>query len=240
MKKRLFMLFCLITAFCISGCGYIELTEKEKDRIAEYMAGKILEYDRYYEGTLIKEQPEETPLPEETGEPEETKEPQKPEETEKPENPSSEETDKPEEPSVSSDLNTVFKQKGVKLTYEGFKECSTYPENAGEQYFVVDAGFGKQLVVMEFKLENTTDSDVRINLLDSTLEYQLILDGDNTVKPLKSWLTDDLQFIECKISAGKSARAHLVFKVDDGYKKDNARFVILDGGNRAEQVNVLK
>lgn len=237
MKKRVLLLFCLIIAFCLSGCGYIKLTEKERNSIAEYMAGKILEYDRYYDGSLIKEMPEETPLPEETKKPEETN---KPEQTAQPEEENPRETEKPDEPSVSADLNSVFKQKGIKLTYRGFKECSSYPENAGEQYFVVDAGLGKQLVVMEFNLENTEDSDISLSLLESALEYRLILDGDNALKPLKSWLTDDLQFIECKIPAGKTAKAHLVFEVEDGFKKDNARFAIIDGEKRAELTNVLK
>lgn len=235
MKKKFYVAVCLISAILISGCGYIKITEGEKDRLAEYMAGKLLEYDRYYDDGLVKE-PEVTPEPEESKEPEVTPEPE-PEESKEPEESSAPDSENPEaseEPGVSSDLNGVFNNKGINISYKGYKECSSYPEDLKEQYFVVEAGFGKNLWVLDFKLENTTDSDIKINQLDSPLGYRVILEDGSTVSPLKSWLTDDLQFIERSVPAGKSITAQLVFEVEAKTKADNAKISFYEGENMAE------
>lgn len=236
MKKGLLALFCLFLAFCMSGCSYVKLTEQETNQIAEYMAGKLLEYDRYYDEALIKEDDltkdedlaSDEKTPEESQAPIETPEPSK-----EPDKTASTEDNEDTEPEISSDLNTVFNQKGVSLTYKGCKKCSSYPEDSKEQYFVVEAGLGKQLMVLEFNIKNTASSDVELSLLDSTLKYQLVLDDGSTVSPLKSWLTDDLQFIEGKISEGRSIASHLVFEVDSGVKADKAVLEIYEGENSA-------
>lgn len=234
--KCLFLMLACVTAMGLCGCDYVELTEEETNRIAEYMAGKLLEYDRYYEEKLIRdpEESEEIPevVPEETPEPE-TVEPE-PEETKEPENPAEEETNEPKEEDPSIPVEEFFKKDGIQLTYKKCDIHQSYPDSDKSTDFIVEAEKGKQILVVHTELTNISGKENELSMIQKKYTFSLEGKDGSVTKPMMTFLVQDLQYYEAVFEKGEKKQTVLLFSIDKNDTQKGKKLIIEKDEKRTE------
>lgn len=216
-KTGTFLLVATLAALLLTGCGVVELSEKEEDLIATYSAGVLLNDCTRYKDRLIihPEEPlaskepvqggqAETPVPEETVAP--VSEPQPEVEKDSGEESEPEETKVPLIP-----LNDLYKLKGVSITYTGYEFCKEYPKKSDS--FQVSASEDEILLVVKFKVKNQSNAMKKIDLINRTISYELSAD-DSKYNPTISVLENGgLNFLSTSIKAGKEEEAVIIYAV---------------------------
>ena len=120
---------------------------------------------------------------------------------------------------------------GVKyISYEVTKNITT-------QYSSVSAHDGKKLVVLHFKVKNSSEYKRKINLLKKNVTYSISINGKSYGAPLFSIAEGDMQYFTETIPAGKSKDGLLIFEVDKSVKLKN---VVVDAtnGKKKSSVNI--
>ena len=235
--KKVKLILILFLTLSLTGCmKKYELTEQQSNVAAEYMAGILLQQDKDYQQKLT---PMEdlgqaeastgreniTPAPASVVNGDGT--------TAKPMISDSGSTGgKPGtvdndgtvvKPTVNGTLSEVIGEKNIEAEYTGCKICDTYPEDT-DSYFSLTPREGNQLLVATFTVKNLSDKEVKLDLSNSNVVYQLDLNSGTTYKPLLTLLENDLQYINVSIGAGKTEKALLVFETS---KKPNGSDVNL-------------
>lgn len=210
MRRIKFIFLLLATACMLAGCGSskrVELTDEQNDMVAEYIAGALLRYDMRYEEKLIYDSLEPVEEPDISPGPQ-------PEVTQIPEA-----DNVPEQPEVSdtteagySSLNDIFSKEGISLSYKKSSFHNSYPEEKND-YFVIEPSVSNKLLVVEFKLENTSPEKKKIDLSAAGIKYSLTL-GENSYKPLLTALPNDLRYLNTDLGGGKSKTVIVVFEVE--------------------------
>lgn len=212
----------ILIVTCLSGCGVTTLTEKESDLIAQYSAGILLNYTETYGDRLLPEtigQKEESldgtaspAVPVQTNQPQATATPiANPKETEVPEamdKPESLET--PDETAVPTvELNDLYQLPGVEISYHNYEFTNEYPKDS--ESYQISASQDEILLVVKFKVKNTTSKKKAVNLLNRQISYELQADTSK-YKPTISVLENGgLNFLDTKIKSGASEEAVLVY-----------------------------
>ncbi len=232
MKK----LWCLLTisamAFALTGCG-TDLTEQETRIIGEYAADLLLKYDVNYQERLSEDTQEDgaTEATETTEATEATTEAatdmqdipdteteQNADTTETTESSSSE--DDSVVPTVSgntSDIAAIVGLEGISVQYNRCMFLDRYPSLDQDGAFIyLEAEPGYKLVVLKFDIINNTNEDKMVDLLDSGLDYRLVLNETKAAKPMLTILMDDLGTYKAVVPADTEQSAVLVFQMSDG------------------------
>lgn len=214
--KRLFILIICILGITLTGCMKdYPLTETQTDIVAEYMASRLLEDDKKYSPSLIAHQaileideitPEDDILPEPTEIPEVSEDNM---------------DDRADTNGSSSDttieiqytLSEVIGDSNFDIQYTGYKFADTYPEDESNLVFSVDPRAGYQLLVVDFTIENISDSDKTIDLSKASIQYQLDINVGTIYKPQLALLENNLQYINLNVKAGVKITAVLIFEV---------------------------
>lgn len=203
----------LSTVVLLTGCGMTQTySDEQTQQMAEYMAKKLLDYDKNYEEKLIVDPviPEaEEDISEE--EPVQTPEPAAEKDTSTTEKGKKDKTEK-EKTLMLSDL---FAADGIKLQYQDVEVCQSYPKDGTSSYFVVEAAISRKLVVVKFAVRNTSNKTVSLESVMSGVSYSLNT-SSGTMKPDMTLLTNDLQYLDRTLQAGNAAEAVLVFEVPSG------------------------
>lgn len=214
MKKQSLGILLAAAMMGLTGCGGPDLNEKQTSEAAEYMAGLILKYDLGYTDNLVY--PESTEEPEGTENPSVTEAPG----TQEGEGPSGQGKDDKEPgdtETVSGDFAKVLGLKDIKVSFRTssvVKEYSSKNESAYEVY----APKGKKLVVVTLNLKNTSKKDKKIYLTEMGAEYRLQLEDGTSATAEITAVSNDLNFLNTKIKAGKRSSAVLLFTVPDTTK----------------------
>lgn len=236
----------ILVAVSLSGCGVIKLTDKESDLIAQYAAGALLNHTETYEDRLIvspvtetalvteptmepiaTEQPVPTDLPVATDPPAST---ESPAETQKPGDSALSEST--EEPMTS--LNELYQVAGMDIAYKSYKFCNEYPEKSGS--YQISASEDEILLVVKFKVTNTTSKKKRINLINRQISYEMTAD-ESQYKPTISVLENGgLNFLDTKIKAGASEEAVLIYALPKKNRDAQAISIIVAEGNQKAKV----
>ena len=210
MKKYIYCIaMSILTMTLLTGCGTgVELSEEENAMVAEYMAMMLLKYDAYYEDGLIYAEAAETPKDEFV--------------------PSdiTEDTNAEGEKTTTNSpvtLDDVFKDDTYRVTYLGAKEYDTYKE-PGNEYYLMEASPNSKFVVVEFAIENITESDITVSLGGKGISYELVL--GSTQKPLLTALMGDLQYYNETIKKGESKVGVVVFSVNKNADISNGSVVV--------------
>ena len=140
-----------------------------------------------------------------------------------PEKPSEETPDIPDTPVIdisASGLETVGSlesflelPEGLSLVNTGYELCQSYQGAAGS-YFALEASEGKELLVLQFTLQNQSGASQEINLLDRQDNYRVTVNGSYNKTALTTMLTDDLSTYKGTLAAGSTEKVVLVFEVD--------------------------
>lgn len=202
----------------LTGCASsISLTDNESDLVAEYIAGLMFKYDSNYEEALIP--PEE--------ENEEMVVTISPSPTPVSMNGSdkgaiSQNEIKDGNVQANADFTEVIGVKNLEIEYVGYEEKDSLSDN----YFNIESGEGKNLVIVKFKLKNTSDKDIKLNLTKSNILYQLDINTGNFQKPLLTFLDNDLRMIDTTIKARSSLDTVLVFNVSAKVNLDVVNVIV--------------
>lgn len=205
-KKKYILTLCLcFSMFTLAGCVKVtELNEEEQNIIAEYSAGILLQHDAKYSRKLLKS---------ETAQPEATEASTlAPEPTQNPQSagPTGGETE-PEETVNEVALNELYGVKGMNVTYNSYTICKEYPKKSSS--FQLTSKEGERLLVVRFKVKNTSSKSMKINLIKRKISYPLDLDGtvyDPTIVIQKN---GGLNYLKTNLNAGASEEAILVYEI---------------------------
>lgn len=214
MKKRIYALSTLVLCILFSsGCGSVpELSNEQNNQIAEYMAASLLKYDANYDAALEYDESilDITPTPVPTEEPEPTKEPQDdnepPVQTAPGESPASAAT----AAVIAKDFSSVLESDRYVVTAKSMEIMKHYKDALTDVYALEDMN----LLVVTFKIKNTSGKEIRVKILnpDNPVTFTASV-GGSAVKPLYTFVSNDLRYYNEKIPAGKSRSAVLLFEI---------------------------
>lgn len=225
MKKQTWGILLTAAALGVSGCGGVHLTDKQTSEAAEYMAGLILKYDKNYTDTLV--------YPDETEEPEGTVNPAVSSDPEQNNDKNIEGSQQPSQTggkaeqqgggdttaSVSEgDFADVLGVSDIKVSFKDTYVTKEYKENANSSYAVYPSS-GKKLAIVRLTIKNISAKDKKIFLTERGVEYQLKLSDGTSCSAEITAISNDLNFLNTKIKAGKRKTVLLVFSVPDSVKK---------------------
>ncbi len=237
MRKLLFLLIT-ICGVVLTGCAQlIDLTEKESDVLAEYMAGTMLRHADNYEEALI--------YPEETSEEKEV--PITPNTAETVSNTDVESTNIADQAqantagqspenitavtqnlSVKSQYGTIvsltsmFKdiiKNTFSITYQNYKAYDSYPDQ--KNLFTIEPAEGKKLIAFTFNVKNITKTNQKLDLMKYNISYQLTDNNSSVYYPMMTLLNNDIQYINLGINAGKARKAVILFELPENVDVSN-------------------
>lgn len=216
MRKKGIALVC-VAALLMTGCGAIlpEMTDEESNLIGEYAAITLLKYDANSRSRLVDlSQVEEKT---ESGVP---AVPETPSSEESPTQQSTDISDTPvidnrDENNYGTDRVESFLElpEGVTVVYTGYQRCQSYPEETN-QYFVLDATEGKELLVLCFSLQNNSGTPQELNLMERRDNYRVTINGNYSKTALPTMLINDLSAYKGTIPDGSAEEVVLVIEIE--------------------------
>jgi len=223
-KKRI-IIAGLSVMLCMM-CGCLEatpLTDAEMDVVAEYAASLLLKYDTNYETPLYYEEerlamltPTPTPSPLPTPTPstvpgvEGTSQGGSVAEVEPTATPTPIPAFNAAETTIQ--LTELFGTENIVVSCEGYQLLKSVQST---EYFSLVAKEGRQYAVVGFLLENTSEQDLVFNASAKGMEYSLDVNIGTISRVSLSMLDNDLQYMEIAVPAKGTAKAVLVFEIED-------------------------
>ncbi len=252
-----YMMTVIAASFMLSGCGLVpslNLTEEQSTLIAEYAAGKLVEYVKGHPGGLMNledvDRSEVNPgLKKEEEEPDELP-PMLPGATDEPAQapldeivPNDEEQFVPEStgdealveaPEVESaptkSLAEALGIEGADLKYDHYEVVSTYPDNT-ELAFTMKAAPGKELLIVHFVLSNPGSSDINAFTDSSNFKVRMMVNGSDKIRGDVTFLDNDLMNYQGLLTPGAQVDSVLVFEVKEGTGIESMDLLILEDDN---------
>lgn len=232
MRKKL-CIIAMVSTVALTGCTSVpDLSKVDNNLAAQYMADSLLQNDESYSGLAEYDHSvlEETPTPKPTVTPTSA-----PSEDTGDDGQSSSDggSDRDEGASVSSDtanksndtenaasamqqvsVTEVFGVSGVEVKAVKYQMVKSY----GSKYASCTAASGKKLVVVQFKVSNTTGSAKKVNLAKAGVQASLNVNGQSAGSALMTIVEGDLQYMNTRIAAGKKKQGVLIFEIDSSTK----------------------
>ena len=116
-------------------------------------------------------------------------------------------------------LTQLYQEEQIQVSYQGYQLYQEYPEKVEENAFVVEASFGKQLLVLFFELENVKQEKNELSLIGK--DYSFALQGEEgSQKPLMTFLLNDLQYYEASLAEGEKKEVILVFEAGEDFSPE--------------------
>lgn len=200
-----------------AGCGnqIPELSEQEHDLVVEYAADVVLEHDKNYQSKLVdlsqvheivheaalediaEDENTESANEDETGADDVTV------------------TDNTQEAEVQNvTMEDFLKLENVKLTYTGYEIDDFYPRQGDALYFIMEATEGSKLLVLKFLAENTSGSELNLDIAKTETRFRIAADGIEK-NALTTMLLNDLAYYQGTIAPGESVELALVCEIPE-------------------------
>lgn len=222
MKKKVMAALLTGMALTMAGCGNAipDMTDEQLQAVGEYTAMLLLSHDVNYRSRLVDIEtltvedvvgPSGQPTPAPTATP-------------IPEKPGMDPTD--DTPVVdltqgSETQNKVSLEEALglpgqlTLSYTGYEILASYPQDASEEYFTVDAGEGNQLVVLHFDLQNQGDGTETADTMGQNLLVRVSVNGNTSVS-LTTLLENDLMLYREGLNPGETRDVVFLAEFDAG------------------------
>ncbi len=107
--------------------------------------------------------------------------------------------------------------KGVFLTYSGYSIATTYPDD--DDVFVINAEQGRKLLILNFRIANTSGADISVDMEKTNPHFQILLNGKNVGYTNVTWLDNDLSTFKGTVKAGDKLSMVLVKQMDSSKVK---------------------
>ena len=223
----------LLMCFGTTGCGkQYSLNEEHNELLAEYAANAILQSNPEYKDKLVALTTEEVT----TQAVEITTEEPSVSDTQISDTKlvTSEADATTEEKNSVTDLSDLFSDQKLTVLYKGYKVVSQYSDN-NQSSSSVEAQKGNKLLICRFKVKNNASAKNHVDLLDSSISYQLHI-GDGSIDPMLTLLEDDLALYQGTFKKGESKELLLLFEVPND-TLDNIDY-LLEVSNHSHTVTV--
>ena len=259
----------IISSVMFAGCGLVptlNLSEEQSNLIAEYAAGKLLEYAKGHPGGLMiledvdrsdvnpgmQKEEEEQPtqpalLPPVDGEPV----PEMPSDdmsvqtapdqdafADTPETDALAEAPEDISEAPSRALEEALGINGASLAYDHYEVAATYPPNDTEIAFSMKAAAGKELLILHFALSNPTDQDVEVHTDSDNFKVRLAINGNERLRGDVTFLDNDLMNYSGLLTAGASVDSVLVFEIPEGEQVSSMDLLVIVDGTE-EKYNLM-
>jgi len=226
-KKRLLLVGVSLLLGLLGGCvPTTPLTEEEIDAVAEYAASLLLKHDEKYSTPLFYgEELSERLTPTPTVQPTPVYATATPVPTKKPGGSTGNNNPAPEakatatpvptpsmynEAETSRQLTEIIAVEDVTVSCEGYELKKSVQST---EYFSLVAKEGRQYVVVNFLLHNTSDKNLVFDASENGLEYSIDINTGTVSRVSLSMLENDLQYMEIPVPANGTAEAVLVFEI---------------------------
>lgn len=230
MRKKLIAL-ALAVAISATGCGVVDLSDENKNIIAEYMAGEILKYNKDYSGTIEYDRSVLEPTPEPTVAPNKPAATPKPLDQGDSQDPAvGESDDGTGETNTEVSLSELYGTTGIKVKHTTYTSGKSY----GSDYSTIAANPGKKLIVVYFNIKNTSSKTTRLNLSDKSVTYELYKNDKSYGEPLLTIAKGDMQYFNEKLKSGQNRQGVLIFETDSSFKAKGAVIKAVKDGKEAD------
>lgn len=210
-----------VTGICITGCGNAipEMTEQQQELVVEFAASELLKFDQAHATRLVPLemiQKEEEIHQEDSQALEDQKESSADDVQENEANgiggiPADDATviDQTQEVMPKS-IDEFLGLTGISITYTGHEVADSYPpEAADEVYFFMSATENNKLLVLKFRVENTSGEDVELDFAHRQTRYKIVVNGVEQ-NALTTMLLNDMAYYEGTLAAGENIELVLV------------------------------
>lgn len=221
-KKYLLSLCLGFCVFALTGCvGTRDLTEEQLNIIAEYSAGVVLQHEEGYAERLVKQEIPETSQP--TAVPQMTS---APEETLAPAEEAGVETESQAEALTETSLNDIYGIAGMSVTCDSYTVCREY---AGEFRAKDKTDY---LLVVHYKVKNTTSKPLKVNLMKRKLEYTLDMDGSAYEAQISFLQNGGMNFLKTTIKPDSVEEAVVLYEIPETQRNPKSVTVTVKDGSR--------
>lgn len=238
-----FISTALISGICLfmfTGCESLDYTEEQEDIIANYAANLVLKHDVHYKYNFVTH--DDTAMAEPV-----TEDILSPEETTTPDTEngnSSAGGSSVDGNEILSDTNSITQAlhvpEGITAEYLDYDITDRYPsENSGDGLFVMKSVDNHKLLVITFKITNTTDHDIAVNMMESNSKYKGIVNNAKKYNAQLTLLLDALNTYEGTIPAGGGQNLVLIYQTQID-SKDEIHSLSVAISNSADGEAVIK
>lgn len=236
-KKIIGLTLIILCGTLLSGCNaVVDLTDEETTLIAEYAADLLLKYDVNYTDRI--DEGEKAIL--EVADEELDTEKLTPDTQAVLESTPITEYEDTEDEVVEQDIAKIAGITGVSITYKDYLLTSKYPaEDEESESVYLEASDGYQLLVLRFRVKNTTQEPVDISMLDREVNYSIVCNESKMAKPMLTILLEDLETLETTVSPEQKQEAVLIFQIADDMEENLASIelkVTYDGTDNVIEV----
>lgn len=263
MKRRFInkisiLLFGILVAVLLGGCALFEsvnLTSEQSDLVAEYAAGKLLQYEKGHENGIeqVKDLNFDELNPNYLPEEEEELFPVSDLEDNPFADPVDSESDFNDDGSVidegfipedavidppvvsSKSISEVLGIEGAEVVFDRTEECNKYPNDDGGLYLSMKATQGKKLLITHFYVENSSDEDVNVFTNSDDFKVRISVNGGSKVRGDVTLLDNDLMNFSNIIPAHGAVDGVFVFEINEDLEISTLDLILMDSEN-AENV----
>lgn len=115
-----------------------------------------------------------------------------------------------------TDIAEIVDISGLSITYNKCMFLDRYPSIDQDGAFIyLDADPGYKLAVIKFSIENHTSESIMLDLLNTDIDYRLVMNGSKAAKPMLTILMDDLGTFSNAIPGNNDQSAVLVFQISE-------------------------
>lgn len=236
MKKKICLIAIMsVSIMLLSACSSTKTLEDESNEIiAQYIAGSVLKFDKYYSDGLVypyQRSTDENVTVESVQTVQTTSVSEKEDITKEDSS-----NTKEEAKGTYCELSEIYHSKNLTVDYKKVTTTSSYSGDYSEQAFNVEAKSGNQLVILEFNIKNNSKKKHSLNLIRSGISYELKV-GKEKYYPILSIVSNDIQYFNSTIAPGKSKKAVLIFEIPKKSKLNNTTLTVTNIDN-VSQVTV--
>ena len=235
MKRQILLISIIYIMANIVGCiKGVDLDETQQDKLVGYAVYSVLEHDKNY---MVGLNDVEELMAEDT-----TEQPGSDTPTQGNDNKPSTGSDSlvDDKPSVvTTTMEKALDVDGLSIKYTDVVVDDVYPRVEGEPAFALKAFTGNRLVVLQFNVTNTTNSDISLDMASKNLTIKGTF--NNSIKTIAqvTLLPEALNTLKETIPAGKTVQAVLVFEMTEA-NANNLASIVLDikSSKGTNQVNI--
>ena len=223
MKRKILLISIIYIMANIVGCVKgVDLDETQQDKLVGYAVYSVLEHDKNY---MVGLNDVEELMAEDT-----TEQPGSDTPTQGNDNKPSTGSDSlvDDKPSVvTTTMEKALDVDGLSIKYTDVVVDDVYPRVEGEPAFALKAFTGNRLVVLQFNVTNTTNSDISLDMASKNLTIKGTF--NNSIKTIAqvTLLPEALNTLKETIPAGKTVQAVLVFEMTEA-NANNLASIVLD------------
>lgn len=219
MKRKIIAFIAILgSAMSMTGCQMAsipDMSEEDTELVAQYAANLILSYNENYDTGIATEaeiQKADEKRERQRRREEAAKAAEAAKEAES--NPESSTGAQVDTTVTNAELGAFLGLEGVTIDYQSYEICDSYPHDGeNDSFFAMDAGDGKQLLVLNFNIQNNSGADQDIDILYQYPLFRIGINGGENKNALTTLLLNDLSTFKDTVIAGEARSVVLVTEI---------------------------